>query len=407
MFLLYPNNLGATMLKSQNNDDYKYLRRMKRYPLINREEFARLVASWRTGGDKEAAEAHEKMFGGNIGLVISEAPRYQNRGLDFLDIVQEGLIGLEKSFKTFDPARGAISTYATRTIRRSICRALDNKAHTIRISVQVRERMRLVKKTIEGFEMKFGRRPTDQEVYDQIHVDDGKDDQPKLNAKMTLAMIASCRPLLEMGTVSLNIKINSAKEGGQLTLIENIRDQTVDTEAEIDLVGLQKSVFAYVKQIAEKNPLLFNLLCLRFESGALLKEIGDHFGLNHQRVSQIEKNLVAEIAAAADTTTEGVRTTLQELPLRSLITAKSEPSKTVPVSKLFGILCEHVILTPAEMRIVKEPVRTLQMRKNILPEQAEAALEKMYAYGLIEGQAPWTIIRIVPEVPIPEYKSYK
>jgi len=111
----------------------------------------------------QSAKAH--MISANLRLVVSIAKRYQNRGLSFMDVVQEGSLGLVRAVEKFDAERGVkFSSYATFWIREGIIRAINNQPHSIRLPHNVQNELRLVGKLRENLEKELGRVPTDKEV---------------------------------------------------------------------------------------------------------------------------------------------------------------------------------------------------------------------------------------------------
>ena len=138
-----------------------YLKEIGRVPLLSAEE-ERALARAAKAGDMEA---RQKLSEANLRLVVSVAKRYAGRGLPFLDLIQEGNLGLMKAAEKFEPDKGfKFSTYATWWIRQSVTRAIADQGRTIRIPVHLVEHINRVKKTAGELLRKNGREPTAEEI---------------------------------------------------------------------------------------------------------------------------------------------------------------------------------------------------------------------------------------------------
>lgn len=153
-----------------NNEDYdkssldvykEYIKEIERIPLLTREEevkYAKLVAN----GDKDAKKI---LIESNLRLVISTAKNYINKGLPFLDLIQEGNIGLMTAIDKFDYTKGnRLSTYATWWIRQAITSAINDKARTIRIPINILEIINKVENFKRKFTLESNREPTTEEI---------------------------------------------------------------------------------------------------------------------------------------------------------------------------------------------------------------------------------------------------
>ena len=144
-----------------------YLREIGKIPLLNSEEEFEL-AQRVLKGDKKAKD---KMAEANMRLVVSIAKRYSGRGLDFLDLIQEGNTGLLRAVEKFDPDKGfKFSTYATWWIRQAITRAIADQARTIRIPVHMVETINKLLRTQRRMTQEFNREPTIEELAEELEM---------------------------------------------------------------------------------------------------------------------------------------------------------------------------------------------------------------------------------------------
>lgn len=141
----------------------QYLCEIGRYPLLSKDEEYDLFAKVKNGDD----DAFSKMMNSNLRLVVSVAKRYVGRGVDFLDLIQEGNIGLMTAIGKFNPRLGfKLSTYATLWIRQTIKRSVDNFGRTIRISVSSLERLEKLSRLRDDFFYQYRRDPSYKELAD-------------------------------------------------------------------------------------------------------------------------------------------------------------------------------------------------------------------------------------------------
>ena len=142
-----------------------YLREIGKIPLLTAEEEFELAQKIINGTEKEKKKAKDKMAESNMRLVVSIAKRYSGRGLDFLDLIQEGNTGLLRAVEKFDPDKGfKFSTYATWWIRQAITRAIADQARTIRIPVHMVETINKVLRTQRRLTQELNREPTTDEI---------------------------------------------------------------------------------------------------------------------------------------------------------------------------------------------------------------------------------------------------
>ena len=147
-----------------------YLKEIGKIPLLNAQEEQALAQKITEGSEEEITEAKRKLAEANLRLVVSIAKRYLGRGLQFLDLIQEGNLGLLKAVDKFDYTKGfKFSTYATWWIRQSITRAIADSARTIRIPVHMVETINRLVRTQRQMLQELGREPTPEELAERLN----------------------------------------------------------------------------------------------------------------------------------------------------------------------------------------------------------------------------------------------
>ncbi len=217
----------------------------------------------------------------NLRLVISIAKKYQNRGLSFGDLIQEGNIGLIKAIDRFDYKKGnKLSTYATWWIKQSIIRSLEEKVREIRIPSHVQENINYLNKFILNFTSKHKRRPTDKEIIKELRI------KPK-DLKLYY--------LVNKSTQSLDVSIKD--DGNQLYSIipnNNIKGPLKNSEEAV----LKEQVDLLLSKLSPKEE---KIIKLRFGLGNFtqktLEEVGNEFFLTRERIRQIEKIALNKLRA--------------------------------------------------------------------------------------------------------------
>jgi len=271
-----------------------YLKEMARVPLLSSEEEVALAMRLEAGlaaqrklkknpASRHALEwqltvqdglnAREHLIKANTRLVVSIAKKYMTRGVPFLDLIQEGNLGLMKAVEKFDYRRGyRFSTYATWWIRQTITRAIADQGRTIRVPVHMSDRIRRLYRVARQLEQEYGRKPTAEEIAAEMHL------EPR---KVQWMLRVSWQPL------SLEHPVGEDEDSELGNFIEN---DSAPTPAQSAYDNLLRAKIEEV--LATLTPREARILRLRFglQNGRsyTLEEVGQKFGLTRERIRQIE-----------------------------------------------------------------------------------------------------------------------
>jgi RNA polymerase primary sigma factor len=261
-----------------------YLREIGKIPLLSAEEelaLAKKVVS----GDKRAKD---KMAEANMRLVVSIAKRYSGRGLDFLDLIQEGNTGLLRAVEKFDPEKGfKFSTYATWWIRQAITRAIADQARTIRIPVHMVETINKLLRTQRRMTQELNREPTTEELAKELEM------EPE---KVEYVM------KIKQDITSLDAGVGRDSDDEDSVLRDFIEDEDSATPEESATSQLLKEqVQSILSTLSDREQ---KIIKMRFglENGKshTLEEVGQEFAVTRERIRQIEAKALAKLRKHKD-----------------------------------------------------------------------------------------------------------
>jgi RNA polymerase primary sigma factor len=243
------------------------------------EEFRKIVLKVQKG-EREAAVAKKEMVEANLRLVISIAKKYTNRGLQFLDLIQEGNIGLMKAVDKFEYRRGyKFSTYATWWIRQAITRSIADQARTIRIPVHMIETINKLVRTSRQILHEIGREPTPEELSDKL--------QMPLDKVRKVLKIAK-------EPISLETPVGDEEDSYLGDFIED-KNVLLPVDAAIQ-ANLRETT---TKVLAMLTPREERVLRMRFGIGMntdhTLEEVGQQFSVTRERIRQIEAKALRKL----------------------------------------------------------------------------------------------------------------
>jgi RNA polymerase primary sigma factor len=256
-----------------------YLREIGRIPLLTGDEEIELARQIVAGGES-GARAKQKLVQANLRLVVSIAKKYVGRGMLFLDLIQEGNLGLIRAAEKFDHERGyKFSTYATWWIRQAITRAIADQARTIRIPVHMVETINKLKKITRKLAQELSRKPTEEE----------------LAAAMAIT-VPKLRDIIKVAQEPLSLETPIGKEEDS-----RLGDFIEDREAKAPATTVAHELLRedLTEVLSSLSPRERDVLRLRFglDDGRqrTLEEVGQLFGVTRERIRQIEAKALRKL----------------------------------------------------------------------------------------------------------------
>lgn len=259
-----------------------YLREMGNILLLTREQEIALAKKIEKGEKtiKTRDQAKKELVAANLRLVISIAKRYKNRSLEFLDLIQEGNLGLMRAVDKFDYRRGCkFSTYATWWIRQSITRAIADQARTIRIPVHVTETLLKLKKASQAILKENGREPTCEEL-----------------AKKMKIPASKVREIIKITQEAVSIE-TPVGEKGEGKLGDFIEDTYIPSPPDTVIhINLKEQIEEALKNLTDRET---NVLKMRFGliggKEHTLEEVGQQLKVTRERIRQIESKALKKL----------------------------------------------------------------------------------------------------------------
>ena len=259
-----------------------YLKEIGTVPLLTPEE-EQILAMEKAKGNEEAKN---RLIESNLRLVVNIAKKYTNRGLSFLDLIQEGNLGLMKGVEKFDYKRGfKLSTYATWWIRQSVTRALADQARTIRVPVHMVETINRMTKIQRNLTLKLGYEPSAKEVAEEMGISESK--------------------VLEIMQISKEPTSLEAPKGedGEGVVADTVKDEiSLSPEQSVENIMLKEQIDVLLQDLKERER---QVIILRFglEDGRprTLEEVGQVFNVTRERIRQIEAKALSKMRKHKET----------------------------------------------------------------------------------------------------------
>ena len=268
-------------LNSVNSDDSVriYLQQIGKIPLLSNEEELEVAKKIYEG---QSEFARKVLINANLRLVVSIAKKYIGRGLSFLDLIQEGNMGLIKATEKFDYTKGyKFSTYATWWIQQSITRAIADKARIIRLPIHLIESINKIKKATMDLTTKLGRIPNKQEIADEMGIS-----------------VSKLTSIIKSTQSTISIDTPTGQKDDSNKIIDYIVDEsTIAPDNIVSQESMLEDIKNMLDQLSQKER---DVLILRFGlnndgNKKTLDEIGSIYGVSRERIRQIENRAISKL----------------------------------------------------------------------------------------------------------------
>ena len=268
-------------LNSVNSDDSVriYLQQIGKIPLLSTEEELEVAKQIY---ETQSEFARKVLINANLRLVVSIAKKYIGRGLSFLDLIQEGNMGLIRATEKFDYTKGyKFSTYATWWIQQSITRAIADKARIIRLPIHLIESINKIKKATIDLTTELGRIPVKQEIADKLGIS-----------------VSKLTSIIKSTQSTISIDTPTGQKDDSNKIIDYIVDEsTLAPESRVSQESLLDDIKIMLDQLSPKER---DILILRFGlnndgNKKTLDEIGSIYGVSRERIRQIENRAISKL----------------------------------------------------------------------------------------------------------------
>ena len=275
------NEEPKTFNSISHDDDIlqMYLKDIGKIKLLNSKEEKILGKEIKEGQSKQAEIAKRKLIQANLRLVVSIAKKYIGQGVLFMDLVQEGSLGLIKAAEKFDYSKNfKFSTYATWWIKQTIIRAISNNSRTIRIPVHMADKIRKYKRAFTSLSFELGREPNDKEIAEKLEI--------------TLKQLSVIKKSIIKEPISLETPVTDDLNVGDYIQDTSYRSPETHTKNNV----LKGSIEDLLASLSEREKKIIDFrFGINGKTPKTLEQIGEIMGYSKERIRQLEDSALTKI----------------------------------------------------------------------------------------------------------------